>query len=52
MEQSPFSKGNRFSARQEIPRILWNLNVHNRDHKTRPLVPVLSQINPVYAIQS
>ena len=28
MEQSPSSEANQFSASQEIPCILWNLEVH------------------------
>ena len=48
IEQSPWEI-NRFSASQEIPLILWNQRVHNGVHKSPPLVPVLSQINPVHA---
>ena len=45
MEQSPATEASRFSASQEIPRILWNPKVH----KSLPLVPIRSQINPVHA---
>jgi len=36
MEQSPSWEANRFSAYQEIPRILWNHKIHYRIYKSTP----------------
>jgi len=46
MEQSPSLEANRFSANQEISRILWNPKVHYLVHKSPSPALILSTINP------
>ena len=48
MEQSPSWEANRFSASQEIPRILWSPKVYYPIHKCLPPVSILSQLEPVH----
>jgi len=48
MEQSPSSEANRFTASQEIPRILWNPNSLPQLQVPPPPVPILSQLDPVH----
>lgn len=45
-------KANSCSATQDVPSILWNLEVHYYIHRSQPLVPIPSHMIPVHNLPS
>jgi hypothetical protein len=50
--RSPYSKATSCLVTQELPNILWNTKVQHRVINRSPLVPSLSQKNPIRTIPS
>lgn len=47
----PSRKASSHSASEEIPCLLWNLNVYYYFHQSLTSVPILSPMNPVLILK-
>jgi hypothetical protein len=52
MEQSPSSETDSCSADQDIPRLIWNPEVHYRVHKSPQLISILGQMHSVHTFRT
>jgi hypothetical protein len=52
MELSTSWEATSCAATQELPNILFNSKAHFWDHMSPPVVPILSQLNPIYTSPS
>jgi hypothetical protein len=50
MEQNPSWQANSSLASQPIVHVWWSPKFHYSSHNSRPLIPILSQINPADAL--